>query len=102
MPIYEYRCQSCSAVSEAFVRNGKEPNECPECGEKDSLKRLISKAGIIFKGSGFYVNDSRGSSSSATTSTSSSDSSSSGESKSDSSTSSKSESTSAAGTSKSE
>ncbi|HIB65686.1 MAG TPA: zinc ribbon domain-containing protein [Phycisphaerales bacterium] len=102
MPIYEYRCESCNAVSEAFVRNGKEPNNCPECGTEDSLKRLISRAGIIFKGSGFYVTDSKGSSS-ASTSTPSSDSSDSTSSSSDSTSSSgKSETTSSAATSKAE
>ena len=60
MPIYEYRCQSCNAVSEAFVRNGKEPSKCPECGA-ESLTKLISRAGVIFKGSGFYVTDSKAS-----------------------------------------
>lgn len=64
MPIYEYRCQACDQVTEAFVRNGKEPTACPECGE-ESLKKLISKAGVIFKGSGFYVTDSKSSSSSS-------------------------------------
>ena len=62
MPIYEYRCESCDAVSEKLVRNGKEPTACPECGA-EALKRLISRAGIIFKGSGFYVTDSKSSSS---------------------------------------
>jgi putative FmdB family regulatory protein len=63
MPIYEYRCQACNEVSEAFVRSGKEPTACPECGAEE-LKRLISRAGIIFKGSGFYVTDSKASSNS--------------------------------------
>ncbi len=77
MPIYEYRCESCGHELEALVRSGKEPAACPEC--QGSLARKISRAGIIFKGSGFYVNDSRGSSSggssSASKSSSSSDSS---------------------------
>lgn len=59
MPIYEYRCQSCGHEMEALVRSGKEPEACPEC--QGALARKISRAGIIFKGSGFYVNDSRGS-----------------------------------------
>ena len=88
MPIYEYRCESCDKVSEKLVRNGKEPTACPECGA-ESLKRLISRAGIIFKGSGFYVTDSKSSSNGAGTSA-----------KSDSST--KSESTSSDTSSKSE
>ena len=70
MPIYEYRCQSCDLVMEAFVRGGKEPTACKECGA-ESLTRLISRAGVIFKGSGFYVNDSKGSSSTASTSSAS-------------------------------
>lgn len=61
MPIYEYRCQSCNHEMEALVRSGKEPETCPEC--QGPLARKISRAGVIFKGSGFYVNDSRGSSS---------------------------------------
>ncbi len=95
MPIYEYRCQSCGHELEALVRGGKEPTNCPSC-ETGDLSRKISRAGVIFKGSGFYVNDSRGSSngdsktSSPTTSTST-DSSSSGSSDSSSSSSSKSE-----------
>jgi putative FmdB family regulatory protein len=74
MPIYEYRCQECNEVTEAFVRSGKEPTACPECGE-ESLKKLISRAGVIFKGSGFYVTDSKSSSTAAPSSDSSSDSS---------------------------
>lgn len=66
MPIYEYRCQSCDTISEKLVRNGNEPTTCPDCGA-EGLTRLISKAGIIFKGSGFYVTDSKGSSSSGDT-----------------------------------
>lgn len=82
MPIYEYRCESCDSVSEKLVRNGQEPTACPECGE-EALKRLISRAGIIFKGSGFYVTDSKAGSSSKSrskTETSKSESSSSGDS----------------------
>lgn len=70
MPIYEYRCQSCNHEMEALVRGGKEPEACPEC--EGQLARKISKAGVIFKGSGFYVNDSRGSSSGSKTSNGSS------------------------------
>lgn len=62
MPIYEYRCQACQEVSEVFVRGGKEPTACEHCGE-NALQKLISRAGVIFKGSGFYVNDSKASNS---------------------------------------
>jgi putative FmdB family regulatory protein len=60
MPIYEYRCQSCENEIEVFVRSKNEPESCPTC--EGQLARKISRAGVIFKGSGFYVNDSRGSS----------------------------------------
>lgn len=66
MPIYEYRCQACNEVSEVFVRGGKEPTTCELCGEGE-LSRLISRAGVIFKGSGFYVNDSKSSNSAGST-----------------------------------
>lgn len=64
MPIYEYRCNSCQSVSEVFVRSGKEPTACSDCGE-EALQRLISRPAIIFKGPGFYVTDSRSSTDSA-------------------------------------
>lgn len=76
MPIYEYRCQSCDHELEALVRNGKEPSACPSC--EGQLARKISRAGIIFKGSGFYVNDSRSSSSTGSKSSSGSSEASSG------------------------
>lgn len=107
MPIYEYRCQACGHEMEALVRGGKEPNACPSCGT-ESLTRKISRAGVIFKGSGFYVNDSRGSSSgggskssSSSPSTSSDSGSSSSSSSSDSSSSGSKSETSASSSSKS-
>lgn len=60
MPTYDYRCQSCNHELEAF-QSMSDPalTLCPECGE-DKLKRSIGGGmGVIFKGSGFYVNDSK-------------------------------------------
>jgi putative FmdB family regulatory protein len=57
MPIYAYRCQSCQGVHEALQKFSDAPLvDCPHCGQS-SLRRLISPAGIIFKGSGFHKND---------------------------------------------
>jgi len=57
MPIYEYRCENCGKL-EHFQKITDEPlRTCPKCG--GHIKRLISKAGIIFKGSGFHVTDYR-------------------------------------------
>ena len=57
MPNYDYECQDCNHVFEVFQQMTDERlTECPEC--KGKLERLIGGgAGIIFKGSGFYVND---------------------------------------------
>lgn len=59
MPIYEYQCGACTAVTDirhGFKETVSEP--CAACGGTD-LKRLFKPAGIVFKGSGFYVTDSR-------------------------------------------
>jgi putative FmdB family regulatory protein len=61
LPIYEYECQKCGAVTD--IRHGfKETvsEACPVCG--GALTRRFNPAGIVFKGSGFYVTDSRKSS----------------------------------------
>ena len=58
MPLYDYRCRACSKVTE--VRHGfREGHQgaCPACGGE--LARVFSPAGIVFKGSGFYLTDSR-------------------------------------------
>ncbi len=58
MPTYDYRCRRCDHRFEAFQSITADPlTKCPRCG-KQSLERLIGAgAGIIFKGSGFYVTD---------------------------------------------
>lgn len=58
MPTYEYACQSCDHEFEKFQPMRDAPLKvCPECGEK-SLKRLVGGgAGLIFKGTGFYITD---------------------------------------------
>ena len=57
MPIYEYRCESCSHKLEKLQRmsDGKLV-DCPEC-EKPALKRLVSAAAFRLKGSGWYETD---------------------------------------------
>ncbi len=58
MPLYEYECAACQAVTDikhGFKETNSEP--CPACG--GALKRRFNPAGIVFKGSGFYVTDSR-------------------------------------------
>ena len=90
MPVYEYRCKNCGHQFEATQAFSDDAlTECPEC--QGELRKVFGSVGISFKGSGFYKNDSRGSSSSTTpasTTSSSSDSSTSSDSGSSSTTSS--------------
>jgi putative FmdB family regulatory protein len=59
MPTYEYRCTECKHEFEKFQRMSDEPvAECPECGSP-AERRLSGGAGLLFKGSGFYITDYR-------------------------------------------
>lgn len=70
MPTYEYECQQCHERVEAVQKfSDAALTVCPRCGGE--LRKVFSAVGIVFKGSGFYKNDSRTSSSSASSSASS-------------------------------
>src|SRR5436305_8454482 len=60
MPTYEYQCDACGNKFEKFQSIKAGPiRKCPKCG-KNKVRRLISTgAGLIFKGSGFYITDYR-------------------------------------------
>ena len=75
MPTYEYACSNCESNHE-IVQSMSDPTltTCPSCGQ-ETLRKQFGNVGVVFKGSGFYRNDSRdkksntgGSSSSATSS----------------------------------
>jgi len=57
MPTYEYECNKCCHHFEVFQAMSDEPvKKCPKCGKQ--VRRLIfGGAGVIFKGSGFYITD---------------------------------------------
>lgn len=57
MPTYQYRCTNCGKEFEELQKISDPPiDKCPFCGGKP--ERLISGgAGLIFKGSGFYLTD---------------------------------------------
>jgi putative FmdB family regulatory protein len=59
MPTYEYECTKCNHTFEEGAPITAPPRQrCPRCRGK--VQRLISRGtGIVFRGSGFYVNDSR-------------------------------------------
>jgi putative FmdB family regulatory protein len=62
MPTYEYECEQCGVRFERLQRMVEEPlKDCPECG--GHIHRVMHPVGVIFKGSGFYVTDNRGKSS---------------------------------------
>lgn len=65
MPLYDYQCDQCGHRFE--VRQGikEDPlTECPAC--QGVIRRVIHPVGIVFKGSGFYITDSRNKSAAAT------------------------------------
>ncbi|MFG2314969.1 MULTISPECIES: FmdB family zinc ribbon protein [Streptomyces] len=71
MPTYQYQCTECGEGLEAVQKFTDDAlTECPNC--QGRLKKVFSAVGIVFKGSGFYRNDSRGSSSSSSPASSSS------------------------------
>lgn len=71
MPTYQYQCTACGEGLEAVQKFTDDPlTECPACNGR--LRKVFSAVGVVFKGSGFYRTDSRGSSSSSTPATKSS------------------------------
>lgn len=58
MPTYEYQCRTCGYQFEQMQRFSDPPlTECPKCGGE--VRRVLFPAGVIFKGSGWYITDSR-------------------------------------------
>lgn len=59
MPVYEYACTECGSrleMRQSFTDDAL--TICPDCSGR--LRKLLSPVGVVFKGSGFYRNDSRG------------------------------------------
>lgn len=56
MPLYEYECTKCHEHFDVFhAADQRKRPRCPKCGS--SSRRVFLPVGIIFKGSGFHVND---------------------------------------------
>jgi putative FmdB family regulatory protein len=56
MPTYEYICTAGHAF-EAFQKISERPkSKCPKCG-KAASRKISGGAGLVFKGSGFYITD---------------------------------------------
>lgn len=66
MPTYVYRCEECNNHLEVIQKFSDAPlKTCPKC--QGHLQRVIHATGIVFKGSGWYITDSRSSSSATQT-----------------------------------
>lgn len=61
MPTYEYACSKCEKTFEVFQSMKDKPlTKCPDKACQGRVKRLLGTgAGLIFKGSGFYITDYR-------------------------------------------
>jgi putative FmdB family regulatory protein len=58
MPTYVYACDACGAQFEQFQSFKDEPlRTCPSCA--GTVRRVFQPVGIVFKGSGWYITDSR-------------------------------------------
>lgn len=66
MPTYEYLCRECGERLEVFQKFTEKPLRVhPDCGGE--LQKVFHASGIVFKGSGYYVTDSRSSKNAAST-----------------------------------
>ena len=58
MPTYAYRCRDCGHQFDIFQKFSEDSlTICPSC--EGSIRRVIQPTGIVFKGTGFYINDSK-------------------------------------------
>jgi putative FmdB family regulatory protein len=59
MPTYQYECNVCRNQFEQFQKFSDDPlTDCPTCD--GTVRRVIQNVGVVFKGSGWYITDSRG------------------------------------------
>lgn len=60
MPTYDYKCDACQHQWEEFQSIKADPTKkCPSCGKSKARRQIGGGAGLIFKGSGFYLTDYR-------------------------------------------
>ncbi len=58
MPTYQYACTACGHEFELFQAFSEDAiSICPLC--QGEVRKVYSNVGVVFKGSGFYKNDSR-------------------------------------------
>ncbi len=59
MPTYVYACDACGKQFEKFQSFKDDPLKTCSCDQQAPLRRVFQPAGIVFKGSGWYITDSR-------------------------------------------
>lgn len=60
MPTYDYKCDACQHQWEEFQSiKAEATKKCPSCGKSKARRQIGGGAGLIFKGSGFYLTDYR-------------------------------------------
>ena len=60
MPTYDYRCKACSHTWEEWQSiTAAATKKCPECGKSKAERVIGPGAGLLFRGSGFYITDYR-------------------------------------------
>lgn len=60
MPTYDYKCAACDHAWELFQSiKAEAEKKCPACKKKKARRLIGAGAGLIFKGSGFYLTDYR-------------------------------------------
>ncbi|MCC6740374.1 MAG: zinc ribbon domain-containing protein [Planctomycetia bacterium] len=58
MPTYDYSCRSCGHTFEVFEAiSASTRKACPKCSKRTARRMIGAGAGLVFKGSGFYITD---------------------------------------------
>ncbi|MEK7467760.1 MAG: FmdB family zinc ribbon protein [Planctomycetota bacterium] len=58
MPTYDYSCRKCGHAYEVFEAiSASTRKACPKCGRRTAHRMIGAGAGLLFKGSGFYITD---------------------------------------------
>ncbi|KAF0241836.1 MAG: FmdB family regulatory [Planctomycetota bacterium] len=58
MPTYDYSCRKCGNAFEVFEAiSASTRKACPKCGRRTAHRMIGAGAGLLFKGSGFYITD---------------------------------------------
>lgn len=58
MPTYDYSCRKCGHAFEVFEAiSASTRKACPKCGRRTAHRMIGAGAGLLFKGSGFYITD---------------------------------------------